>query len=321
MNDISENEALPVDKAVDEALEYMPADDGDNSKNRVAGGTLYLVGTPIGNLSDISPRALKVLTECAFIAAEDTRVTAKLCARYGIRRPMIQYHEHNKRDAGKKIAERLAAGESCALVTDAGMPGISDPGADMVKLCCERGLPVTCVPGPCAALTALVLSGLPTDRFVFEGFLTSDSAAKRRRRIDELASETRTLILYEAPHRLAATLKQLFEGFGDRRIALCRELTKLNEEILRTTLSEAVIRFGENTPRGEFVLIIEGCPEKPNELTSLPIAEHVRRYMDNGMTKNDAMKAAARDRGVSKSVIYRELLDSGEKQTENNPKL
>ncbi|MBR6709638.1 MAG: 16S rRNA (cytidine(1402)-2'-O)-methyltransferase, partial [Clostridia bacterium] len=221
-------------------------------KNRVEGGTLYLVATPIGNLADLSERAIKVLSEVDFIAAEDTRNSMRLLSYLGISRPMISYFEHNKRERGAVIADRLAAGESCALITDAGTPAISDPGEDLVVLCAERGIPVTHVPGSCAAIVALTLSALPTGRFVFDGFLPV-AKAERRERLAALARETRTVILHEAPHKLRHTLDDLLDVLGDRPIALCRELTKRNEEILRTTLSGAVAHYCETDPRGEYV--------------------------------------------------------------------
>ena len=224
-------------------------------KNQVLGGTLYLVATPIGNLSDLSPRALKVLREVDFVAAEDTRNSGLLLSHFGISKPMVSYFEHNKRERGEVIAARLAGGESCALVTDAGTPAISDPGEDIVALCAERGIPVTAIPGACAAITALSVSGLPTGRFVFEGFLTTVKGDKRKR-LQELSGEERTIILYEAPHKLRATLADLLAYWGDRKVTLCREITKLNEEIIRTTLAGAVALYEETAPRGEYVLIV-----------------------------------------------------------------
>ncbi|MBQ8185839.1 MAG: 16S rRNA (cytidine(1402)-2'-O)-methyltransferase, partial [Clostridia bacterium] len=228
-------------------------------KNAVEGGVLYLVATPIGNLADISERALKVLSEVDFVAAEDTRNTGLMLSRFDISKPMISYFEHNKRERGEIIVDRIEAGESCALVTDAGTPAISDPGEDIVRLCHERGVKVTSIPGCCAAVTALTLSGLPTGRFTFEGFL-STSKSERRERLSELASEQRTMIFYEAPHKLRNTLDDLLSHFGgDREISLCREITKLNEEVCRTTLAEAVEIYREKEPRGEYVLVISGA--------------------------------------------------------------
>lgn len=280
----------------------------NEEKNAVIGGTLYLVATPIGNLADLSKRAIKILSEVDFIAAEDTRNSGSLLARFGISKPMISYFEHNKRERGPMICERLESGESCALVTDAGTPAISDPGEDLVRLCAERNIPVTSVPGCCAAITALTLSGLPTTRFVFEGFIGS-SKSERSERLNELSSEVRTMIFYEAPHRLRATLADLLKYLGDRPIALCREITKLNEEILRTTISKAVEIYSEREPRGEYVLIVGGKPkeelleEQRNSYPEDP-AEHVAMLMDSGMKRMDAIKAVAKARGVSKNEIY-----------------
>ncbi len=282
-------------------------------KNSISPSTLYLVATPIGNLADLSPRAIKVLTEVDFIAAEDTRNTGTLLAAFGIKKNMVSYYEHNKRERGEQICDRIAAGESCALVTDAGTPAISDPGEDLVALCAERGISVTSVPGCCAGITALTLSGLPTRRFTFEGFLSVNKAG-RRAHLDSLKHETRTMLFHEAPHKLKTTLDDLFEAFGpDRRISLCRELTKLNEEVLRMTISEAVAYYAENVPRGEYVLVVEGAKEGSTDEApfweSLTVPEHVTHYINTGMPKKDAIKAAARDRGVPKNEVYRQVLD------------
>jgi 16S rRNA (cytidine1402-2'-O)-methyltransferase len=285
-------------------------------KNKVEKNTLYLVAVPIGNLSDFSERALKVLSEVDFIAAEDTRNTGLLLARFGIKKPLVSYFEHNKRQRGEEIVARIENGESCALVTDAGMPAISDPGEDLVALCAERGVIVTCVPGCCAVVTALALSGLATGRFAFEGFL-STSKGERAKRLSEIKGEKRTLIFYEAPHKLRTTLDDLFETFGDRRISLCRELTKLNEEIIRTTLSSAIELYREKSPRGEYVLVMEGeskdagiaSSEEENSLLSLSIQEHVSHYEEEGLARMDAIKRAAKDRGMTKSELYK-LLNS-----------
>lgn len=273
-------------------------------KNSVLGGYLYLVATPIGNLSDISERALKVLSEVDFIAAEDTRNSGTMLARFGISKPMISYFEHNKRERGELIAERLKNGESCALITDAGTPAISDPGEDIVRLCAERGITVTSIPGCCAAITALTLSGLSTTRFTFEGFI-STAKNERRARLEELSCERRTMIIYEAPHKLKNTLDDLLKHFGDRRIALCRELTKLNEDVMRTTVSGAIEHYSTHDPRGEYVLIIEGAAEEDVK-PSYPddILEHVRLLEEGGLSRMDAIKAAARERGVAKNEIY-----------------
>ncbi len=283
-------------------------------KNRVLGGTLYLVSTPIGNLADLSERAVKVLSEVDFIAAEDTRNSLKLLTHFGISKPLVSYHEHNKRERGEQLVARMLAGESCALVSDAGTPAISDPGEDLVALCAERGVPVTGVPGCCAGITALTLSGLPTGRFSFEGFLPMDKK-ERRARLEELSFETRTMLLHEAPHKLRTTLADLEKAFGGtRRISLCRELTKRNEEIFRTTLSEAIAYYEENEPRGEYVLVIEGGSAKreasPTEaLSLLPPADHVAYYEKEGMKRMDAIKAAAKDRGMPKNELYRLLCE------------
>ena len=278
-----------------------------NEKNRVEGGVLYLVGTPIGNLADISERAKKVLSEVDFIAAEDTRNSAKLLLCLGIKGDLVSYHEHNKRVAGERLIAKLLAGESCALITDAGMPAISDPGEDVVALAAEAGIKVSVVPGPCAAVSALAMSGLPTGRFAFDGFLPV-KGKERRERIEALSHEVRTAILYEAPHKLVTTLTDLSDALGgERRISLCRELTKLNEEVLRFTLAEAVEYYKEREPRGEYVLILEGAESVATEedFSALSPEEHVKRYTDGGMSRKDAIKAAAKDRGMAKSDFYK----------------
>ena len=271
-------------------------------------GILYVVGTPIGNLGDISPRALDILEKCDFIAAEDTRVTLKLLNHFGIKKPMISYFEHNRFERGPVIADRILSGETAAIVTDAGMPAISDPGEDLVKLCAENGIAVQSIPGCCACITALAVSGLPTGRFTFEGFLSANRK-ERREQLSELLGETRTMVFHEAPHKLRPTLSDMLEILGERPIALCRELTKLNEDIHRTTLGGAVDYYNENNPRGEYVLVVEGAPEgsvktKADDLCSLSIEEHVKHYVDSGMSQKDAIKATARDRGVPKNEIY-----------------
>lgn len=278
-------------------------------KNAVIGGVLYLVATPIGNLSDLSERALKVLSDVDFIAAEDTRNTGSMLARFEISKPMISYFEHNKRERGEIIADRLEGGESCALVTDAGTPAISDPGEDIVRLCAERGIPVSSIPGCCAAVTALTLSGLPTSRFAFEGFL-STAKSERDERLTELQNEVRTMIFYEAPHKLKNTLADLYKYFGDRKITLCRELTKINEEVCRTTISEAMKIYEEKDPRGEYVLVVGGADKKKTqeEYPTDPV-EHVKALMDSGMKKMEAVKTAAKLRGEDKNDIYKLVLD------------
>ena len=279
-------------------------------KNKIEPGVLYLVATPIGNLADLSERAIKVLSEVDFIAAEDTRNTAKLLSYLGISKPMVSYYQHNRTERGEVICARLKDGESCALVTDAGTPAISDPGEDLVRLCAEKDIKVTFIPGACAAIAALALSGMFTGRFAFEGFV-SGAKGERRKRLDELKNEERTLIFYEAPHHLVNTLNDFYAVFGDRRIALCRELTKLNEEITRTTLSQAVEYYKSNSPRGEYVLILEGGQKENDDFwVSLTPVEHVEFYINNGMDKNSAIKAAAKDRGVAKNEIYKLMINS-----------
>ena len=277
-------------------------------KNKVVGGTLYLVATPVGNLADLSARAVKVLSEVDFIAAEDTRNSMRLLSYLGIQKPMVSYFEHNKRTHGELICSRLLSGESCALVTDAGTPAISDPGEDIVALCAEQGIPVTSIPGACAAILALTLSALPTGRFCFEGFLSADKK-ERRARLEALRCDDHTLIFHEAPHKLKATLADMCEILGDgRRISLCRELTKLNEDVHRTTLGGAVAYYEENSPRGEYVLVVEGgdrsTAESKTDLCSLSIEDHVSHYVSGGMSQKDAIKAAARDRGVPQNDVY-----------------
>ena len=289
---------------------------GADEKNKVQGGTLYLVATPIGNLADLSPRAIKVLSEVDFIAAEDTRNSLRLLTHFGISRPLVSYHEHNKRERGEALVARLQAGESCALISDAGTPAISDPGEDLVVLCAERGVPVSAIPGCCASITALTLSALPTGRFCFEGFLPMDKK-ERRARLSALASETRTMMLHEAPHKLRNTLADLATALGEtRRIALCRELTKRNEEIQRLTLGEAIAYYEANEPRGEYVLVVEGgngcaTDAKNDVLLQLSPADHVAYYEKQGMRRMDAIKAAAKDRGMQKNELYRILCENG----------
>ena len=281
----------------------------DETKNQIRGGMLYLVATPIGNLSDLSERAVKVLSEVDFIAAEDTRNSLRLLTHLGISKPMVSYHDHNRRERGEEIAERLLAGESCALVTDAGTPAISDPGEDLVALCAERDIPVTSIPGACAFVTALTLSGLPTARFSFEGFLPVPKK-ERRERLLELANETRTFLLHEAPHKLVRTLADLAEVLGgERRIALCRELTKLNEEIFRTTISGALAYYEEREPRGEYVLVIEGgVKSEPTEAPKASVTETVQAYLAKGMSRNEAVKAAAKALGLSRNEVYAQTI-------------
>ena len=268
-------------------------------------GTLYLVPTPIGNLGDISRRCRDTLAEADFIAAEDTRVTLKLLNHLELKKPLVSYYEHNKAESGPRIAARLLAGESCALVTDAGSPAISDPGEDLVALCAREGIPVSAIPGPCAAVTALSISGLPTGRFTFEGFL-STAKKSRRAHLDSLRAERRTMIFYEAPHKLCATLDDLAAAFGgDRRISLCRELTKLHEEVIRTTLDGARARYAEQPPRGEYVLVIEGAPEP--EATAFTLDDAltlVAAHMAKGLSRKDAVREAAAATGFPRNQIY-----------------
>lgn len=273
-------------------------------------GTLYLVATPIGNLGDFSPRAVETLETVDFIAAEDTRVSVKLLNHFGIKKSLVSYHEHNHVTAGQAILARLLAGESCALVTDAGTPAISDPGEDLVRLCAEAGVPVLSIPGCCAAVNALAVSGLPTGRFTFEGFLTVNKKS-RRERLEQLRTEERTMIFHEAPHKLRTTLDDLCEAFGpDRRIALCRELTKLHEETMRTTIKGAVDHYRENTPKGEYVLIVEGASPKAGAAVTLEdgVAQ-VLALREQGMRLKDAAREVASHTGLSKNELYAAALE------------
>ena len=266
---------------------------------------LYLVPTPIGNLGDISLRCRETLENADFIAAEDTRVTLKLLNHLGIKKNLVSYYEHNKATQGSRIVERSLAGETCALVSDAGSPAISDPGEDLVKQCAAAGIPVCAIPGPCAAITALSISGQATGRFCFEGFL-STAKKSRREHLDALKKEQRTMIFYEAPHKLLTTLTDLREVFGgDRPISLCRELTKLHEEVVRTTLAEAVTRYTETPPKGEFVLIVAGAPAEQQEAPSeTDAAARVSQLMAEGVSRKDAVKQAAKELGLPKNVVY-----------------
>ncbi len=294
-------------------MSSMKSNEYREEKNAIIGGMLYLVATPIGNLADLSERAIKVLSEVDFIAAEDTRNTQKLLTVLGISKPMVSYFEHNKRERGEQIIERLQSGESCALVTDAGTPAVSDPGADLVVLCAERGVTVTSIPGCCAAITALTLSALPTGRFTFEGFLSTNKA-ERREHLSDLKHEKRTMILHEAPHKLRTTLADLAAAFGgQRRISLCRELTKLNEEVVRTTLQGAIALYEQKEPRGEYVLVIEGATvdaEAENTFwQGMSVPEHVQYHINAGMSQKDAIKTAAKERGVHKSEVYAQMVE------------
>ncbi len=270
-------------------------------------GKLYIVGTPIGNLGDMSPRAVQTLESVDFIAAEDTRVTVKLLNHFGIRTPMISYHEHNLRERGAEIISRLSEGQTCAIVTDAGMPAVSDPGRDLVKLCHESGIAVETVPGPTALITALALSGFESGRFCFEGFL-SVNKPRRAEHLQSLERETRTMIFYEAPHKLMATLKDMKEVFGDRRIAFAKELTKLHENVMITTIHAAIEYFEANPPKGEFVLVIDGCqPPEEEELTFQQAVAMAREFKDSGMPASAAASRAAKISGFKKSEIYAEI--------------
>ena len=268
-------------------------------------GTLYLVPTPIGNLGDISIRCRETLEDADFIAAEDTRVSLKLLNHLGIKKSLVSYYEHNKAFKGDKIVERILAGETCALVSDAGSPAISDPGEDLVKQCAAAGITVCAIPGPCAAITALSISGQATGRFCFEGFL-STAKKSRREHLESLKEEQRTMIFYEAPHKLLSTLEDLAEAFGsDRGISLCRELTKLHEEVVRTTLGEALERYTANPPKGEFVLIVAGAPEKEKEVASdTDAAARLQQLLDEGVSRKDAIKQTAKELDLPKNVVY-----------------
>ena len=273
-------------------------------------GTLYLVATPIGNLGDFSPRALETLEKVDFMAAEDTRVSMRLLNHFEIRKPLVSYHEHNAATAGQTILARLLAGESCALVTDAGTPAISDPGEGLVKLCAENGVEVLAIPGCCAAVNALAVSGLPTGRFTFEGFLSMNKKP-RREHLDSLRNETRTMIFHEAPHKLRATLDDFLDTFGpDRKISLCRELTKLHEETLRMTIGEAVAYYTEKDPKGEYVLVVEGGIAKEEKALTLEdgVAQ-VLALMEQGTRLKDAAKEVAAHTGLSKNELYAAALE------------
>ena len=271
-------------------------------------GKLYVVGTPIGNLSDFSPRAVETLASVDFIAAEDTRVTLKLLNHFEIKKPMVSYFEHNRRERGEIILEKIKSGENCAIVTDAGMPAISDPGEDLVDLCLSNGITVESVPGPTAFATAMAMSGLPSGRFTFEGFLSVNKPS-RREHLEEIVSERRTMVFYEAPHKLTATLKDLYKYLGDRRIALIKELTKIHETVERTTLSEACEKYSAQTPKGEFVIVIEGSTEPKQKEVSLDEAVALAKgLVENGMAINDAAKEIAKETKLKKGDIYKALL-------------
>ena len=275
-------------------------------------GTLYLVPTPIGNLSDISDRCRETLANADFIAAEDTRVSLRLLNHLDIKKPLVSYYEHNTQTSGPRIVERLLGGESCALVTDAGSPAISDPGEDLVRLCAEAGVTVTAIPGPCAAVTALSISGLPTGRFTFEGFLSTNKKS-RFAHLDSLRTEQRTMIFYEAPHKLTATLTDLAQVFGEtRRISLCRELTKLHEEVLRMTMGEAVQYYRTTEPRGEYVLVVEGAQETPQAAATQDDAvARAQALIAQGYSKKDAVRQAAAETGFPRNALYDAILKNG----------
>ena len=276
-------------------------------------GTLYLCATPIGNLEDITYRVLRTLKEVDLIAAEDTRNSIKLLNHFEIDTPMTSYHEYNKFDKGKVLVDKLLEGQNIALITDAGTPAISDPGEELVKMAHAAGITVTSLPGACACITALTLSGLPTRRFAFEAFLPADKK-ERKQILDSLVNETRTLIIYEAPHHLLKTLNDLLDTLGDRRITVCRELTKKHETVFLTTLVEALAYYTANDPKGECVMVIEGktftdiAKDSQEEWLKLSVEDHMKVYTDRGMDKKEAMKAVAKDRGVSKQEIYKQLL-------------
>lgn len=273
-------------------------------------GRLFVVGTPIGNLSDMSERGLETLRSVDFIAAEDTRVTVKLLNRFDIKKPLLSYYEHNKKDHGRIIVDKILSGEDCAIVTDAGMPAISDPGEDLVRECRKEGIEVVSVPGPSAVITALAVSGMPSGRFCFEGFLSVNKAS-RAKHLEQLKNETRTMIFYEAPHKLLSTLKDMLSVFGDREIALCRELTKLHEQIENTALSAAVKYYSENAPKGEFVIVLSGREEtdERQEYTLSDALKMARDYMSDGMSASSAAKTAAADTGLKKRDIYSALTE------------
>ncbi len=267
-------------------------------------GTLYLCATPIGNLGDMTPRCIETLKSVDLIAAEDTRQTVKLLNHFDIHTKMTSYYEHNKRDKGAYLISLLNEGKNIAVVSDAGTPGISDPGEELVEECIKKGITVTSIPGAAALISAVITSGLCTGRFCFEGFL-SVNKKQRREHLEAVRTEKRTMIFYEAPHKLRATLRDFYETFGDRRISVARELTKKFEEISYLTLSEAIEKYEQIPPKGEFVLVIEGCrEEKTADYSDLSVEEHVKNYIDGGMSENEAIKAAAKDRGMRKNEVY-----------------
>lgn len=271
-------------------------------------GKLFVVGTPIGNLSDFSPRAIETLASVDFIAAEDTRVTLKLLNHFEIKKSMVSYFEHNRRERGEMILERIRNGENCAIVTDAGMPAISDPGEDLVDLCLSEGIKVESVPGPTAFATAVAVSGLPSGRFTFEGFLSVNKPS-RKEHLESVVNERRTMVFYEAPHKLCATLRDLYKYLGDRRIALIKELTKIHETVERTTLKEASEKYSNETPKGEFVIVIEGSSApKTEEMTLEDAVKLAKKLVESGMAVNEASKEIAKETKFKKGDIYKALL-------------
>ena len=283
-------------------------DDYEAPFTRQDTGTLYPVASPIGNLGDLSQRAGQVLGGVDFIAAEDTRVTRKLLGHLGIKKPLVSYHEHNRHESGEKILSRIMSGESCALVTDAGTPGISDPGEELIRMCIDAGVPVIAVPGPCAAVSALILSGFPSGRFTFEGFL-STARKSRFEHLNELKAEKRTMVFYEAPHKLVRTLDDMLSALGDRQVSISRELTKIHEETLRCSLTDAAAHYRTNPPRGEFVIVIEGAPGKPEpEPDMLEAAGAVVALIDAGLSIKDAARKVSEETGYSKNALYRAVV-------------
>jgi len=271
-------------------------------------GTLWLVGTPIGNLEDITARAARILAQADIVAAEDTRRTLKLLNHLGIKKSIVSYHEHNRREAGERLLMELLAGKSVALASDAGMPSVSDPGAELVAEAARLGIPVTVAPGPCAVSSALALSGFDGSRFTFEGFLPRDGKP-RKKALEALKPETRTIVLYEAPHRLLKTLKDLLQALGDRDLAICNDITKYHERTDRLKLSKAVEQFESEEPRGEYALVLRGAEEQKTSYEGVSIEEHVKKYMAQGLPKKEAVKQAAKDRGVHRSEVYSKSMD------------
>ncbi len=270
-------------------------------------GKLYVVATPIGNLGDLSPRAQQTLAQADFIAAEDTRVGARLLNAFGIKKPQVSYFEHNRKAKGEQIARRIEAGENCALITDAGTPAISDPGCDLVEICAQRGVEVVAVPGPCAAIAALSVGGMPCGRWCFEGFLSVNKKS-RRQHLEEIREEKRTMVFYEAPHKLLRTLEDFYETLGDRPIVLARELTKIHEEARRTTLAQALEHYRQNPPRGEFVLVLAGAPDSEERAPKENPMELTAQLMDQGLSLSEAAKQAARRLNLPKNSVYQQAL-------------